>query len=167
MAEASTRLPFSPQSGSTAFAQMLANIRWYGNGGDFLTIAQQSWKSPIMYRYAVPCKTNSLGINGENIDVIVPVTNAKRKKMATEAPYADVITFQLLTSSLISHMLKMPSPPMLTNATSVKSCPQPWRQRQRGILGNVSATATAIEASTVGQLHSHTMAHNPMDRRFL
>ena len=67
MAEASTRLPFSPQSGSTAFAQMLANIRWYGNGGDFLTIAQQSWKSPIMYRYAVPCKTNSLGIHGENI----------------------------------------------------------------------------------------------------
>ena len=56
---------------------------------------------------------------------------------------------------------------MLTNATSVKSTPQPWRQRQRGILGNVSATATAIEASTVGQLHSHTMVHNPMDWRFL
>ena len=54
MAEASSRLSFCPQSASTAFAEMLANIRWYGNGGDFLTIAQQSWKSPIMYRYALP-----------------------------------------------------------------------------------------------------------------
>ena len=165
ISRASKNIPFAGDRSSAAFAQMLAYNRWWGDGAMFLTTAPISWKQALFYRIAHPSVSN-LDIRGNNIEELIPSTNAKRKAMKLDSPGADVITFMRGTSALFNDLLNIDMPTNLGPNYSTRA-PVPHTQRERGILGAVSALYNATETSLDGNLHTHSKIYGPMSWKYI
>ena len=144
---------------------MLACNRWWGDGATFLTTAPISWKQALFYRLAFPCLSNS-DIRGSNIDQIIPNTNSKRKALKINSPGADVIIFLRSTTSIFNDLVNIDMPANL-GANYGKKAPVSHTQRERGILGAVSALYNANETSLDGNLHTHTKIYGPMSWKYI
>ena len=160
-----SKVSYTGRASSAAFADALAMGRFFGQGAFFLTLAPQSWKLSLFYRYVQSVLTNAGDLMGTDLGDIIPDTNGGRKAMKMAHPYADVHTFQKLITSIFTNLLQIPVPIMLSNV--VTSSPEPARYRQRGILGEISAMFTAIETSTSGELHSHSKCFTPINWEYL